>query len=59
MIRSETIRDDLGIFPSHPEMSPLHHIPNITLRTLHQMRGLSWYRGLADPPPFITPEPPL
>ena len=52
--------DDLGLFPAHPEVSPLHHIPDITLPTLHQMCGLSWYRGLADPPPpFITPEPPL
>jgi hypothetical protein len=24
------------------------------------MKGLGWYRGIADPPPpFITPEPPL
>ena len=51
--------DDLGLFPAHPEVPPLHHIPDITLPTLHQMRGLSWYRGLADPPPFITPEPPF
>ena len=51
--------DDLGLFPAHPEVPPLHHIPDITLPMLHQMRGLSWYRGLADPPhPFITPETP-
>ena len=43
--------DDLGLFPAHPEVPPLHHIPDITLPTLHQMRGLSWYRGLAAPPP--------
>ena len=35
--------DDLGIFPAHLEVPPLHHIPNITLPTLHQMRGWSWY----------------
>ena len=51
--------DDLGLFPAHLEVPPLHHIPDITLPTLHQMRGLSWYWGLADPPPFITLEPPL
>ena len=27
--------DDLGIFPSHLEMPPLHHIPDISLPTLH------------------------
>ena len=56
-----TWRDDLGIIPSHPEMPlpPLRHFPDITLPTLHQMCELSWYRGLAGPPPFITPEPPL
>ena len=42
--------DDLGLFPAHPEVAPLHHMPNITLPTL-QVRGLSWYRGFADPPP--------
>ena len=26
--------DDLGIFPAHPEVPPLHHIPGITLPTL-------------------------
>ena len=26
---------------------------------LHRMKGLSWYRGIADPPPFIRAEPPL
>ena len=50
--------DDLGLFPARPEVPPLHHIPDITLPMLHQMHGLSWYRGSADPP-FITPEPPL
>ena len=50
--------DDLGIFPAHPQVPPLHHGPDITLPTLHHMRGLSWYLGLANPPPFI-PEPPL
>ena len=42
-----------------PTVPPLHHIPDITLPTLHRMKGLSWYRGIVDPPPFITPEPPL
>ena len=51
--------DDLALFPAHPEVPPLYHIPDITLSRLHPMRGLSWYWGLADPPPFITPEPPL
>ena len=47
---------DLGILPSQPEMPPLHHIPDITLPTLHPMCGLSWYRGLAaPPPPFYYP----
>ena len=34
------------------------HIPDITLPTLHHMRGLSWYRGPANPPPLyyaLTP----
>ena len=51
--------DDMGILPSHPTVPPLHHIPDITVPTLHRMKGLGWYRGIADPPPFITPEPPL
>ena len=42
--------DDLGILPSHPTVPPLHHIPDITLPPLHRMNGLSWYRGIADPP---------
>ena len=49
--------DDLGIFPSHREMPPLHHIPDITLPTLHQVRGLSWYRGLVEPPPSLSLNP--
>ena len=52
--------DDLGLFPAHLEVPPLHHIADITLPTLHQMRGLSWYPRSADPPPpVMTPEPPL
>ena len=50
----------MGILPSHPTVPPLHHIPDITVPTLHRMKGLGWYQGIADPPPpFITPEPPL
>ena len=45
--------------PSHPTVPPLHHIPDISVPTLHRMKGLGWYRGIAEPPPFITPEPPL
>ena len=51
--------DDMGILPSHPTMPPLQHIPDIIVPTLHRMKGLGWYRLIADPPPFITPEPPL
>ena len=51
--------DDLGLFPAQPEVPPLHHIPDITLPMLHHICGLSWYRELANPPTFITPEPPL
>ena len=51
--------DDLGILPSHPTVPPFHHIPGINLPTLHRMKGLSWYRGITDPPFFIAPEPPL
>ena len=51
--------DDLGILPSHPTVPPLHHIPDITLPTLHRMKGLIWYRGIADPPPpSLRPSPP-
>ena len=49
--------DDLGILPSHPSVPPLHHIPDITLPTLHRMKGLSWYRGITDPPPSLGPSP--
>ena len=49
--------DDLG--PAHHEVPPLHHIPDITLPTLHQTCGLSWYRGLADPPPLHYPRTPF
>ena len=51
--------DDLGILPSHPTVPPLHHIPDITLPTLHTMKGLSWYRGIADPPPLHCARAPL
>ena len=52
--------DDMDILPSHPTVPPLRHIPDITVPTLHRMKGLGWYRRIADPPPpFITPEPPL
>ena len=51
--------DDLGILPRHRTVPPLHHIHEITVPTLQRMKGLSWYRGIADPPPFITPQPPL
>ena len=47
--------DDLGIFPLHREMPPLHHIPATTLPTVHEMSGFSWYWGLADPPPLHYP----
>ena len=53
--------DDLGILPNHPTVPPLHHIPYITLPTLHRMQQLSWYRGIADPPPpslRLSPPPP-
>ena len=50
--------DDLGMLPSHRTVPLLHHIPDITLPTLHRMKGLMWYRGIADPPSFIKPEPP-
>ena len=43
--------DDLGILLGHPTVPPLRHIPDITVPTLHRMKGLSWYRGIADPPP--------
>ena len=43
--------DDLGILPSHRTVPPLHHIRDITVPTLHKMKGLGWYRGIADPPP--------
>ena len=49
--------DDLGILPSHATVPPLHHIPDITLPTLHRMKGLSWYRGIVDPPPALCPSP--
>ena len=49
--------DDLGPFPALPKVPPLHHIPDITLPTLHPMRGLSWYRGLAEPPSSLPPNP--
>ena len=50
--------DDLGILPSQPTVPPLHSIPDITLPTLHRMKGLSWYRGIADPPPpSLRPSP--
>ena len=42
--------DDLGLFPAHPEVAP-HHIPDITLPTFYQMRGLTWYWGPTPPPP--------
>ena len=49
--------DDQGILPSHPTVPPLHHISDITLPTLHRMKGLTWYRGVAEPPPpFIPPD---
>ena len=51
--------DDLGLIPSHPKVPPLHHIPDITVPTLHQMCGMSWYRGLADAPPPLSPPNPL
>ena len=47
--------DDL---PSHPTMPPLHHIPDITLPTLHRVKGLSWYRESRTPPPSLRPSPP-
>ena len=51
--------DDMGILPSHPTVPPLHHIPDITVPTLHRMKGLGWYRGIADPPPpSLRPSPP-
>ena len=51
--------NDFGIFPARLDVPPLHHIPDITLPTLHQMLGLSGYRGLAHHPTLTTPEPPL
>ena len=59
VFHAQSCWDDLGIFPSHLEITPLHHIPDITLPTFHQMRGFSWYRGLADPPPHpsLPPNP--
>ena len=51
--------DDMGILPSHPTVAPLLHIPDITVPTSHRMKGLGWCPVIADPPPFITPEPPL
>ena len=51
--------DDLGILPGHPTVPPLHHIPDITLPTLHRMKGLSWYRGITDRPPFHYGRAPL
>ena len=51
--------DDMGILPSHPTVPPLYHIPDITVPTLHRMKGLGWYRGIADPPPpSLRPSPP-
>ena len=51
--------DDMGILPSHPTVPPLDHIPDITVPTLHRMKGLGWYRGIADPPPpSLRPSPP-
>ena len=52
-------RDDLGLFPAHPQVPPLHRTPGVTLSTLHQKAGFSSYRALADPSPFITLEPAL
>ena len=49
--------DDLGILPSHRTVPPLHHIPDITVPTLHRMKGLGWYQGIADPPPSLRPGP--
>ena len=51
--------DDMGILPSHPTVPPLHHIPDITVPTLHRMKGLGWYRGIADPPPLHYARAPL
>ena len=50
--------DDMGILPSHPTVPPLHHIPDITMPPLHRMKGLGWYRGIADPPPSLRLSPP-
>ena len=51
--------DDLSILSSHPTVPPLNHIPDSTLPTLHRMKGLSSYWGIADPPPpSLRPSPP-
>ena len=51
--------DDQAILPSNPTVPLLHHIPDITPPTLHSMKGLNWYRGIADPPPpSLRPSPP-
>ena len=42
--------DDVGILPSLLTVPPFHRILDITLPTLHRMKGLSCYRGIADPP---------
>ena len=52
--------DNVGILPSHPTVPPLHHIPDITLPTLHRIQGAQLVSGnRGPPPPFITPKPPL
>ena len=50
--------DDLGLFPAHPEVPPLHHIPtSLFPRFITCAGGV----GIGDwpTPPFISPEPPL
>ena len=44
-----------GATPADPQPPFLHHIRDIIFRTLQQIPGLSWCRGLADTPPPHRP----
>ena len=50
--------DDMGFLPSHLTVPPLDHIPDITVPTLHRMKGLGWYGRITPPLPSLRPSPP-